>query len=62
MAPGKTRGACFGAVMDHAEQHQHLRPRPVAQVHRVGEQGGILTQALVEARERIVLEERLVLR
>jgi hypothetical protein len=61
VALGKPHRARLGAVVDHAEEDDELRPRAVALVHRVGEQRGVLAQALVEARERVVAQERLVL-
>ena len=44
------------------EEHEQLRPGAVALVHRVREERGVLAQALVQARERVVAQERLVLR
>ena len=53
--------AGLGAVVDHAEQGEELRPGAVALVHGVGEERGVLAQPLVEAGERVVAQERLVL-
>ena len=53
--------AALGAVVDHAEEHEQLRPGAVALVHRVRVERGVLAQALVEAGERVVAQERLVL-
>ena len=53
--------AALGAVVDHAEEHQQLRPGAVALVHGVGVERGVLAQPLVQAGERIVAQERLVL-
>ena len=61
MARGQLHGSRLGAVVDHAEEHEELRPGAVALVHRVREERGVLAQALVEARERVVPQERLVL-
>ena len=62
MALGQPHRAGFGAVVDHAEEDEKLRPSTVALVHRVREERGILAQPLVEAGERVVAQERLVLR
>ena len=51
-----------GAIVDDAEERQQLRPRPESLIHRVGVQSGILAQALVEPRERVVADERFVVR
>ena len=61
MALGQPHRARLGAVVDHAEEDEELRPGAVALVHRVREERGVLAQALVEARERVVAQERLVL-
>ena len=58
-APG-AMGA--GAIVDEAKQHEKLRPGAEALVHGVGVERGILAQALVEAGERVVSREVLVLR
>ena len=61
VALGQPHRARLGAVVDHAEEDEELRPGAVALVHRVREERGVLAQALVEARERVVAQERLVL-
>ena len=48
--------------MDEAKQHEKLRPGTEALVHGVRVERGILAQALVEAGERVVAREVLVLR
>ena len=50
------------AIVDHAEEHQQLRPRPIALLHRIRVERGILAQPLVESRERVAVQERLILR
>ena len=50
-----------GAVVDHAEEDEQLRPGAVALVHRVRVEGVVLAQPLVQPRERVVAQERLVL-
>ncbi len=50
-----------GAVVDHAEQCQELRPGPVALVHRVRVERRILAQPFEETCQGIGAEERLVL-
>ena len=51
-----------GAVVDHAEQDEKLRPGTVALVHRVGVQGRILPQPRVQAGQRVGAEEGRILR
>ena len=53
-------GSC--SVVDEPEQDQELRPRAETLVHGVRMQGGVFAEALVEAAERVVAEERVVLR
>jgi hypothetical protein len=47
--------------VDHPEEDEKLRPCAVALVHRVREECGVLTQAFVKARQRVILQERVVL-
>ena len=47
--------------MNHAKEHEELGPRAVALVHRVWKERGVFAKALVQAGERVVLQERLVL-
>jgi hypothetical protein len=51
----------LSAVVDHAEEHEQLRPSTVALIHGVGKKGGILAQAFVKTGERVVAQERFVL-
>ena len=62
VAGGHRRLASLRAVVDHAEQDEQLGPGAVALVHRVRVAGVVLAQALVQSRERVVAQERLVLR
>ena len=56
-------GAVGGrAVVDEAKEHEELRPGAEALVHGVRVEGGVLAQAPVEAGERVVPGEGLVLR
>ena len=48
--------------MDKAKQHEKLCPGTEAPVHRVGVERRILAQALVEAGQRVVAREVLVVR
>ena len=50
------------SVMDEAKQHEQLRPGAEALVHGVRVERGVFAQALVEAGERVVPDEGLVLR
>ena len=58
---GKPHRARLGAVVDYSKQDEELRPGAVALVHGVREKSGVLAQVLVEARQRVILEKRLVL-
>ena len=51
----------LGSVVEQPEQHEELRPGAVALVHRVGMEGRVLAQPLVEAGERVVAREGLSL-
>ena len=62
VALGKPHRAGFGAVVDHTEKDEKLCPGAVALIHRVREERGVFAKALVETGERIVAQERLVLR
>ena len=55
-----TMGTC--SVVDETEQDEELCPRAEALVHGVRMQGGVFTETLVEAAERVVAEEGVVLR
>ncbi|PYV07776.1 MAG: hypothetical protein DMG07_27615, partial [Acidobacteria bacterium] len=44
VALGEVHRAGLGAVVDHAEEDEELRPGAVALVHRVREERGVLTQ------------------
>jgi len=46
--------------MDHTKHDQKLRPTAVALVHGVGEEGGVLLQALVQAGDRVVAHVGLI--
>ena len=61
VALGEPQSAYGGAVMKEPEQHQELRPGAVALVHRVGVQRRVLAQSLVQAGERVVAREGLVI-
>ena len=50
------------SVVDEAKQHEQLRPGAEALVHGVRVEGCVFAQALVEAGERVVPDEGLVLR
>jgi len=56
----QAHAAGAGAVVDHAEQRQQLRPGAEALVHRVGVQRGVRAQPFVQAGQRVVGAERLV--
>ena len=62
VALGQPHRARVGAVVNHAEEDEELRPGAVALVHRVREERGVFTQALIETCERVVTEVGLVLR
>ena len=62
VALGEPHPARGGAVMEQSEQHQELRPGAIALIHRVGVQRRVLAQAFVQAGERVVAREGLVVR
>ena len=53
-------GTC--SIVDEPEQDEELRPGAEELVHGVRVQGGVFTETLVEAAERVVAEEGVVLR
>ncbi len=61
VALGKPHAVRLGAVVDHPEENEELRPGAVALVHGVGIERRVGAQAVVEARDRVAAQKGLVL-